>query len=205
MSSRVLVWGWLPGEIDPDRHLARAALYDPVHDTWRAVPGAWSAKMDPAWTGDELVVPNLHPSDPPRQGGKPILHGAYDPAADRWRRITPGPNPMTFEEGSFAGDLAVWTGREALFWGDHADAYDPARDRWRRMAQAPKDCRAAPAVWTGSEMVVWGGEHGGSGYYTFNDGLAYRPAADHDPPPPSTTTTTGDYYGQPFQYRCGGS
>jgi hypothetical protein len=107
----------------------------------------------------------------------------YDPAADRWRRVSAENAPRSV--GVFR---AVWTGRVVLVWGgvttgDHNEcaAYDPAADRWRGVI-APREQTArtgSTVVWTGQEMIVWGGSDA-----TFatgpvrNDGWRYNPERD---------------------------
>lgn len=89
------------------------------------------------------------------------------PPVGSWRQVPEA--PITGRWGS----LAVWTGREALFWGGWSGmggrggdalsdgaAYDPAADAWRPMAAAPRPALAweETAVWTGEEMVVLGSD-----------------------------------------------
>lgn len=86
---------------------------------------------------------------------------AYRPSSDEWRTFDHGPlSPRR-------AHVAVWTGREVLYWGGYAGtelaaqadgaAFDPSTAKWRRIASAPMARAYAQAVWTGREVVMWGG------------------------------------------------
>jgi hypothetical protein len=126
---RVIVWG---GASDRGRLRSGAILED---GRWHRMAGApiHGFKRAAVWTGREMIVP---------------AGAAYDPRANRWRRIRRAP---------FAVRAAVWTGRRVLAVGDgDAAAYYPARDRWRTLAPAP--IPSPRAVWTGWELLVVGGD-----------------------------------------------
>lgn len=82
------------------------------------------------------------------------------------------------------GNIAVWTGTEAIYWGGdrpgrppEGAAYDPRTDQWRRLSRSPLTNRSgAAAVWTGREVLVFGGVNGGGPQ---RDGAAYDPLSDH--------------------------
>ena len=110
---------------------------------------------------------------------------AYEPAADRWRRIAS--SPLASRSDAFI----AWTGREVLVWGGQLKAsitgfgdefsdgalYDPAKDTWRPMAEWPLAERyGARAVWTGTRLVVWGGASAGENPPPLSDGAAYDPS-----------------------------
>ena len=115
--------------------------------------------MATAWTGRLLVAWGGQAPGGTWQAA--TAGAAYDPAADRWEKLTPAPAAGRF------GATAVWSGREVLFWGGQdgletifgdGAAYDPAARRWRTLPAAPIGPRTGhEAVWTGREMVVWGG------------------------------------------------
>lgn len=111
---------------------------------WRAFPTV-------VWTGSEVLV--IGGGNGP---GIETLGGAYDPASDSWRYITPGPG---FEPG-LSDPIAqpgVWTGSEVVFW-DAALAYDPETDSWHSIAASPLSTRARSAVAANeSQVLVWGG------------------------------------------------
>jgi N-acetylneuraminic acid mutarotase len=136
-----------------------AAAYTPGAG-WRRLtppqsPGVAPVRDTAVWTGSEMLVwgSNL----------------AFDPAADRWRRL---PAPPA------GGGLVVWTGREMIGWGggccgdasNDGAAYDPATNTWRRLAQSPLSGSQSPiGAWTGKELIVVVG--GGQA-------AAYDPARD---------------------------
>lgn len=109
--------------------------------SWRAMATASqpSARAYAAqvWTGRELVVWG-------GSKGAPIASGsAYDPAADRWRKLS------TKDAPTGRGEY-LWSGTELWLWGGaHLSrargvetrmggfAYDPATDRWRKLADVP--------------------------------------------------------------------
>lgn len=111
---------------------------------WRAFPTV-------VWTGSEILV--IGGGNGP---GIEIFGGAYDPATDSWRYISPAPG---FEPG-FSEPIAqpgAWTGSEVVFW-DAALAYDPESDTWHSIAASPLSTRARPAVAANeSQVLVWGG------------------------------------------------
>jgi len=145
-----------------------------------------------AWTGREvLVVGGAFATgggvslDAAREGA------AYDPAADRWRELTPFPLAPRREAA------AAWTGRELVVWGGvgregvlgDGAAYDPAADSWRELAPSPLSPRGgAGAVWTGAEVLVLGGGDLAAG---LADGAAYDPAADTWRPVPAAPRPLG--------------
>jgi N-acetylneuraminic acid mutarotase len=112
---------------------------------------------------------------------------AYDPAGDRWRKISG--SPLAGRSDAFS----AWTGSQVLIWGgqrrdsltgfgdEWSDGalYDPARDTWKPMAKWPLAERfGARAVWTGKRLVVWGGASAAAGKDPppLADGAAYDPA-----------------------------
>jgi hypothetical protein len=105
------------------------------------------------WTGRELVVWG---GDPDGDSG-----AAYDPVADRWRRVAASTIPAR------CGGTAAWTGREVLVWGPSctargptaAAAYVPAdgagNDRWRTVPPGPLPGGGdAVSAWTSAEWLV---------------------------------------------------
>jgi hypothetical protein len=143
--------------------------------TWRAV-GPLSARQGnvAVWTGTEVLYWG---GDRP---GRPPEGAAYDPRADRWRRISR--SPLTNRTAA----AAVWTGREMVVFGGMNGAggqsdgavYDPATDHWRMIADGPLSGRVPLAsAWTGTEMLVIGAR--GAGLYDgIKDAAAYDPVHD---------------------------
>jgi Kelch motif len=93
-----------------------------------------------------------------------------------WRPV----GPLTVRQGN----VAVWTGREVVYWGGdrpgrppEGAAYDPGADSWRRLSRSPLTNRTgAAAAWTDREVVIYGGVNGGGPQ---SDGAAYDPVTDH--------------------------
>lgn len=85
--------------------LLDGAAFDPETNRWRPIaPQPFDGAFRPAtvWTGTELVVVAS------ANGGPSAT--AYDPAADRWRRLTAPPGSLTMPFPQ-----VVWTGSEAVF------------------------------------------------------------------------------------------
>jgi hypothetical protein len=150
-----------------------AARQPTLGGAWHRLPDAPAAAAIPyervgVWTGRQLLVFG-------RTGAPGAMRNvafAFDPAAHRWRTLS----PPAGDTGSYEGALgAVWTGRQMLVWGPAvALSYEPATNVWRQLPPGP--LRGAPSglvVWTGREMVTWGG--GCCGDVT-NDGAAYDPS-----------------------------
>jgi N-acetylneuraminic acid mutarotase len=112
---------------------------------------------------------------------------AYNPAADRWRRIANSPL------GPRSEAFIAWTGTQVLVWGGQKQGslsgfgdefsdgalYDPSKDSWKPMAVWPLAERyGARAVWTGTRLVVWGGASSAAGEDPppLADGAAYDPS-----------------------------
>jgi Kelch motif len=140
--------------------------------TWRPVgPLAGRQGNIAVWTGTEAIYWG---GDRP---GRPPEGAAYDPRADRWRRLSR--SPLTNRTGA----AAAWTGREVLVFGGvngggprrDGAAYDPITDRWRMMADGPLSGRVPLAtIWTGTELLVVGVR--GPGLYDgTKDAAAYDP------------------------------
>ena len=79
---------------------------------------------------------------------EPLRPPQHIPAGWTWRPVGPLPARQ--------GNIAVWTGREVVYWGGdrpgrppEGAAYDPKTDRWRRLSRSPLTNRTgAAAVWT---------------------------------------------------------
>lgn len=112
------------------------AAYRPATDSWRRIAEGPVELTDATavWTGTEMVVLGaaLDGNNSPRT--PTAIAAAYDPAADRWRRL---PDPDLSPQAS----TAAWNGAEVIAWDYllRAAAYDPARDRWRPLPDVPLD------------------------------------------------------------------
>jgi len=174
---------------------SNSLAYDPAADRWRRLPRsplAGSQQPLGAWDGRELLVyvGNLDPDGKPWPA-RLARAAAYDPRANRWRRIAPLPAPRT-------GASAIWDGKELLVVGGWQPgppaataatgfAYDPATNRWRRLPRMESGRIGAAAVWTGKHLLVWGGATQPPGATAPNlptHGLAYDPRANRWTPLP---------------------
>jgi N-acetylneuraminic acid mutarotase len=158
---------------------------------WRKLPAAPLRSRHSAsavWTGREMIVWG----GAWRAGNASIWlddGAAYDPAADRWRKILG--SPLAGRSDAFI----AWTGSQVLIWGGQRQdsltgfgdewsdgaLYDPARNTWKPMAGWPLAERfGARAVWTGKRLIVWGGASASAGKDPppLADGAAYDPADD---------------------------
>jgi hypothetical protein len=159
----VLVAGSLAGRRGPDR---------PHHRLHFDEPPPASALFDPlvgeptAGAGESAAaIGALAPVRPPHR----------IPEGWTWQPVGPLPGRQ--------GNVAVWTGREIVYWGGdrpgrpaQGAAYDPRTQEWRRLRRSPLSNRTDPAaVWTGREVLVFGGVNGAGPQ---NDGAAYDPALD---------------------------
>jgi N-acetylneuraminic acid mutarotase len=167
--SRMLVWGGA-SDFSGDVLLNTGGSYDPVTDTWTALPtsGAPSGRRfhTAVWTGSQMLV----------WGG--ALDGTTGTGTNTGGRYNPSTNSWTATATSGApaarfGQSAVWTGSEMIVWGgaptfftatklNTGGRYNPATNSWTAVATsgAPAGRDAHVAVWTGSQMLVWGGFDG---------------------------------------------
>jgi hypothetical protein len=88
---------------------------------------------------------------------------AYDPVADRWRRLADVPAPWSNQGGA---DTFILDGGTYLSWYGHIGLYDPKRDRWGEIGQAPPgpelNCWTSGgphtiAAGSGDEVFTWNG------------------------------------------------
>lgn len=100
------------------------------------------------WTGQEMLVWGGFPN--------PVEGLRYDPNADRWSKLSPGPYPAS----GVAASPAVWMGNQLLvsYGGIRWALYDPATDTWRKVStqSAPVGAWDTSLVWTGREVLVLG-------------------------------------------------
>jgi hypothetical protein len=159
--------------VPPGTLFGDGAAFDPATNQWSKVPKApikARSGQVAVWTGSEMIV----------WGGAGIGEtnlafndgAAYDPSAQKWRRIAKAP----LSAGFGYGYTGVWTGKQMVIWGGpkgEGAAYDPSAQKWRRIAKAPLSAGFGygyTGVWTGKQMVIWGGPKG--------EGAAYDPAQD---------------------------
>jgi hypothetical protein len=167
----LVVWG---GWTRDRRVHADGAAYDPAAGRWRRLrppPGLPLERARAAgWTGTELLVVDAEVG--PQATGGGLRGAAYDPAADRWRRLAPSPR---LGGGDLLERTVLWAGTRLLVWSfldrpgsaataagepDEVDllAYDPAADRWTVLASPSPRTRPllarASLAWTGGEILA---------------------------------------------------
>lgn len=152
--SELLIWGGYEGAGTPEEGAADdGAAYDPVADTWRALPpapegGAYGGTA--LWTGEELWVLGGFGDEAGRAAVASAQ--AYDPTSDRWRPLPDPPGPP----GTFAGIGAVaWLGDGAVasidgaLWG-----LAPDGTAWEEVATAAQQRGVPPDTQLGSGVLL---------------------------------------------------
>lgn len=141
-----------------DDHVGGVA-YDPATGRWRTIaegPIGPRVGIVTVWTGSRIFVwGGGERSDPASDGA------LYEPAADEWTPIEPGPLMLNQASG-------VWTGSEVIVFGslldnrNHAEtdtsvgaAYYPTTDTWRTLPPSELSPQAVSAVWAGERMMAW--------------------------------------------------
>jgi len=186
--TEMIVWG---GFDDTGTPLNDGARYDPVSDTWTALPPV-PASLVPGlatsmvWTGTEVIVWNGGQTEEGQTRNDrlrvPTLH-FYDPLLDTWRASTSGWEPYLAGADPFVlslasgGYLAFWTGDRMFVAGlyprDSSYFYDPTTDSWQVAAYNISVWRkGGAAAWAGSRFVIWGGT---GSVFPRDDGLVFQP------------------------------
>jgi WD40 repeat protein len=169
--SSILIWGGQHERGSAEMELNDGASFHLADSRWSTLaPSPLSGRTAPAavWTGKEmLIVGGVHRTDA----------AAYDPVADRWRRI-----PSVPQQLDFTYTESFWTGTHMLLWdGRRGFTFDPATDTWRAIAKSPLTPRCcAAAVWTGERILIWGGSTATSVAQDvyLDDGASYDPVRD---------------------------
>lgn len=194
----VIVGGgvWIPGKGDGDvfneNAVADGAAYDPVTNTWTALPTpAFTPRMEASAvslrTGESFVFGgDAHNTD--NESGTPLWDGArMDVGASAWTAVSPPPidipaGPTSGRYGStmVAGDGAffVWGGaRVDGTMPDFADGarFDVTTGAWTKLPSGgPSSRYQAIGVWTGCDLMVYGGQANGTAG-VLQSGMMYRP------------------------------
>lgn len=161
--SKMIVWGGT----NADGYLNGGGLFDPVSETWTALPAIPALlprhSHTAVWTGTEMIV----------WGGEGdygyFSDGArFHPGSTAWATL-----PTQGKPASRRSHTAVWTGTEMMLWGgaaahgpsDHGAVFNPAENAWKPMQYGHP---GGSSVWTGNELITWGlGRIGSSSsYYT---------------------------------------
>jgi hypothetical protein len=136
---------------------------------WRALDGSGVVGHPPP--SGSSPVPTPWRTNPPTAA---LSSDALASLPFGWTKLPPP--PFTRE-----GSVAVWTGRELIYWwgasfgspSSDGATYDPARRTWTFLPDSPLSDRRNPAaVWTGSKLLIWGGDGEES---SRNDGAAFDP------------------------------
>ncbi len=150
--------------------------------TWRGMrspPIGGRAGHSVTWTGTEMIAWGGVESARDVRPFVPANGAAYDPAANRWRKIPAAPiKGREFPIAAWTGDeLLVWGGRQgSRSLGDGA-AYDPAANRWRTLPPAPLD--PVPATGEDAGTLAVGGLVGDRLVVVTTTGAAaYDPTTD---------------------------
>jgi hypothetical protein len=147
-----------------------------LRGTWRPTrlpPINGRAEHAMVWTGSEAVIWGGFASSPQQdvfQGVTPAGGAAYDPAADRWRKIPSAPIPGR------AHPLMAWTGSEVLVFGGWVDtrtsldgaAWNPLTNKWRKIAESPLSGVEPIGAWLAGRLIV----------VTSTSAASYDPATD---------------------------
>ncbi|MCX6000742.1 MAG: hypothetical protein NTU41_14485, partial [Chloroflexi bacterium] len=125
--TEMIVWGGYTNESGQDAYLNSGGCYDPCDDEWTAtydgegVPDG-RAYHTAVWTGHEMIVWGGYTNE---SGQDAYLNsgGRYNPCGGEgegeWTATSTYDAPSARE-----GHTAVWTGKEMIVWGGHAEGYD---------------------------------------------------------------------------------
>jgi len=182
-----------------DNQLAR---YSAARDEWAPVSldGLLEPRESPrlarfeatiAWTGTDLLIwatenDGADPGSPFQPNGF-VLLARYDPAGNRWERLSVegAPSPRS-------RPIVAWANEELLVWGGHpyggrivsaridGARYNPITGSWTPMsnhgaAEGSEDY-SRPSVSTGTQLVIWGSYSAASG--NLPGGGIYDPSTD---------------------------
>ncbi len=158
----MIVWGGVPDPGHPsDDGSDEGAAYDPVADTWSALPAApLDARTNPgaAWTGEELFLwggASTTLSREPRSDG-----AVYVPSTEAWHLIEEGPlDPAPQARAVAAGDAALVIGidPDKSIEAAQVGLFTPASGKWKSLGSLPESRVVFSALWTGEHLLVWGG------------------------------------------------
>lgn len=182
--TQMLVWGGRNSGVGLDSGFA----YDPVTDTWTALPASGlggRSEHTAIWTGTHMIVWGGSSGATAYNNG-----AAYSPDTNSWSLISTASAPSARQSHT-----VVWTGTEMIVWGgsnanssvkyQSGGRYNTDTDSWSIMdaLDAPDARTGHTAVWTGSQMVIWGGDN--------IDDTALQTGGRYDPDTNTWQTTTG--------------
>lgn len=165
----VLIWGGQPAILtDALRGYNDGALYDPVADSWLAIPPAPfptnhpQVVSVPVWTASVLFVWNTWERWDKVSSGQFLIDSGtdgaiYDLAGGAW-----SPTVST-HHGPLVGGPGIWTGHsilalEASFFGPWRPLpirrYDPIAKTWSPVAPGRLEAGISSVTWVGSGLIV---------------------------------------------------
>jgi hypothetical protein len=155
IGNQIFIWG---GVNESGTALNSGALYDPRTDTWKVVANDGETPTPRSlatavWTGSDIIV--WGGLDPVTM--EPLADGAiYDPVADEWAPMSPGPQARSAPVGAAIGERIVFFGGQddsGPLGG--LDRYDPDMDDWEAgMSGSNPPAVADPAV-AGGTVTLW--------------------------------------------------
>jgi hypothetical protein len=130
-------------------NLARAAVYNPIKDSWRKLPDSTRVSTFPGWSWDGTELVNASQDSP--YGGPLVGAGTLDPASGKWGAVpTWHRNARVVAEALRTDGLRLKAYRQYL--------YDTEHRRWLTPPRPPKGISLLGAqAWVGDTLVVWGG------------------------------------------------
>lgn len=174
-NGEVIVFGGLTN-IDSMTATNTGGRYDPIDDTWTALPTANVAPRfghQAVWTGSQMIVWGGFVV---KTDGSKVWqnNGAvYDARSNSWTTLRSPYGPYELADVApdvdWAVQTLVWTGKEAIIYGGSpvsgklpGGIYNPSgsgNSAWRSIAttNAPLRLAGHSAVWTEDRMIVFGG------------------------------------------------
>jgi N-acetylneuraminic acid mutarotase len=179
---KMIVWGGVYGSLiansgsySPSGLASGGGIYDPVTDTWTAIPGFSDSPLDTnlIWTGNNAFIFGGSLWGGLGSGGR-----VYDIDSNSWSTTSTTNQPSP---GSRNYPTTVWSGTHAIVWGGNYSGplntgglYEPTSDTWTPTTTygGPSARYGHTAVWIGTKMIVWGGNLNGS---DTNTGFSFEP------------------------------
>jgi hypothetical protein len=154
IGSQIFVWG---GVNESGTALNSGALYDPRSDTWMVVASDAETPTPRSlatavWSGSDVV--GRGGLDPVTM--QPLADGAiYDPVADEWAPMSPGPRPRSAPVGATVAERIVFFGGQDTSGPlGGLDYYDAGMDSWQAGMLGSPPAVADPAV-AGGALTFW--------------------------------------------------
>ncbi len=158
--TRMIIWGGYTGP--PTTFLNSGAVYDPVSNTWTALPTAGAPiprqQHTAIWTGSEMVVWGGE-----NVSGLELKSGArYKLSTNTWAATR---DTGIHVPAARTKHVAIWDGAQMDVLGGAVAGgarYNPSTNIWTPLPTTNMPTSGGAGIWTGSELIVWGGSKGGS-------------------------------------------